>query len=286
MDPNWLVSRTVIKWSPWGQELENRDAIGNYTAAIYGYNQQLPVALAQNAQQHEIYNESLEDYQLLQVFASLTLLNLPPLRNLLPLNTITGSSVYRTHSLSGGGVTINPTVAHTGSHSLETTASSYLFLPAKTGPVAPGQARYTTTLQIGKKYLVSYWFRPKTLTGLEQNYPISGTMSSIGMQLKSGIIEGWQKAETEFLIPAGMTSFPICLPANAYVDDIRVLPADGNMKTFVYHHINQKLIATLDENNFASFYEYDQEGNLVRTKKETEKGIMTITESRSANPKQ
>ncbi|MCY1558050.1 hypothetical protein D9M68_949530 [compost metagenome] len=63
------------------------------------------------------------------------------------------------------------------------------------------------------------------------------------------------------------------------------MPAQANMKSFVYNPVNQRLMATLDENNFASFYEYDQEGNLIRTKKETEKGIMTVSESRSANPK-
>jgi hypothetical protein len=57
------------------------------------------------------------------------------------------------------------------------------------------------------------------------------------------------------------------------------------MKSFVYHPVTQKLVAILDENNFATFYEYDAEGNLVRTKKETEKGISTIMESRSANVK-
>jgi len=41
-------------------------------------------------------------------------------------------------------------------------------------------------------------------------------------------------------------------------------------------------MAELDENNFATFYEYDDEGGLVRMKKETERGIMTIKENRSA----
>jgi hypothetical protein len=39
-------------------------------------------------------------------------------------------------------------------------------------------------------------------------------------------------------------------------------------------------MAVLDENHFATFYEYDDEGNLLRTKKETERGIMTIQETR------
>jgi hypothetical protein len=65
-----------------------------------------------------------------------------------------------------------------------------------------------------------------------------------------------------------------------YIDDIRIIPEYSNMKSFVYDNFNYRLMAVLDENHFATFYEYDDEGNLSRTKKETERGIMTIQESR------
>ena len=41
-------------------------------------------------------------------------------------------------------------------------------------------------------------------------------------------------------------------------------------------------MAELDENNYATFYEYDDDGTLIRVKKETERGIKTIKETRSA----
>jgi len=46
--------------------------------------------------------------------------------------------------------------------------------------------------------------------------------------------------------------------------------------------VNLRLMAELDENNYATFYEYDDDGTLIRVKKETERGIQTIKESRSA----
>ena len=55
---------------------------------------------------------------------------------------------------------------------------------------------------------------------------------------------------------------------------------------FAWHKFRPKLnrflyrCAALDENNHASFYEYDDELNLVRVKKETERGIVTIQENR------
>ena len=52
------------------------------------------------------------------------------------------------------------------------------------------------------------------------------------------------------------------------------------MMTHVYDKEDYRLMAELDENNYAIFYEYDEEGKLIRTKRETEKGIMTIEEKR------
>lgn len=106
---------------------------------------------------------------------------------------------------------------------------------------------------------------------------------------KGAIIDGWQKIEGVFDIPSNGIHLDINLKnnytdgsTNVYFDDIRVHPFDGNMKSFVYDPVSQRLMAELDENNYATFYEYDQEGGLVRVKKETERGIQTIQETRSA----
>jgi hypothetical protein len=40
-------------------------------------------------------------------------------------------------------------------------------------------------------------------------------------------------------------------------------------------------MADLDENNYATFYEYDNNGAMNRVKRETNKGIVTISESKS-----
>jgi hypothetical protein len=98
-------------------------------------------------------------------------------------------------------------------------------------------------------------------------------------------IEGWQLMSAT-IIPALMTNFPqtvvFSFSANLKIDDIRVLPFDANMKSFVYDHSSDRLMAQLDENHYASFYEYDREGQLIRVKKETEKGIVTVSENRKS----
>jgi hypothetical protein len=57
------------------------------------------------------------------------------------------------------------------------------------------------------------------------------------------------------------------------------------MTCYVYDPYQLRLWSMLDDRNYADYKEYDVEGVLVRNKKETEKGIFTIQESRSANTK-
>lgn len=104
------------------------------------------------------------------------------------------------------------------------------------------------------------------------------------------VIEGWQLFEAEFDVPESYSK--LILELNApnggplYVDDLRFHPFNANMKSFVYDPVTLRLVAELDENNFAAFYEYDDEGTLIRTKKETRLGVKTITETRSAIQKE
>jgi hypothetical protein len=111
------------------------------------------------------------------------------------------------------------------------------------------------------------------------------------MRPTGSIIEGWQRYESVFIVPANVTYADIRLGGYAngmlptYFDDIRIHPYNANMKSFVYNSSNLRLMSELDENNYASFYEYDDDGTLTRVKKETQQGIKTITETRSAMQK-
>ena len=66
-----------------------------------------------------------------------------------------------------------------------------------------------------------------------------------------------------------------------YVDDVRILPFNAKMKAYAYDQRSRRLMAELDENHYATFYEYDDEGQLVRIKRETETGIQTVKEARN-----
>jgi hypothetical protein len=100
------------------------------------------------------------------------------------------------------------------------------------------------------------------------------------------IIDGWQRYEGVFTTPANASSMNLNFVNSStkpvYFDDIRMHPFNANMKSYVYDPTSLRLNASLDANNYATFYEYDEEGTLIRTKAETREGIKTVSETRSA----
>lgn len=163
-------------------------------------------------------------------------------------------------------------------------------------------ACFTFKPQIGKRYWASAWVKVETTTpvitypnvSVKLNYKNAAnvaTGTSTTLAPTGNIIDGWQRIAGEFTVPAGtidlqvqlVNSNPTTTPA--YFDDLRIHPFNASMKSYVYDPSSFLLVAELDDNNYATYYEYDKEGQLIRIKKETEKGVMTIQESRSSNPK-
>lgn len=60
---NWTWATEITTYSPRGQELENMDALGRYSAALYGYSDLLPISVGNNSRFSEIGFDSFEDYQ-------------------------------------------------------------------------------------------------------------------------------------------------------------------------------------------------------------------------------
>ena len=186
-----------------------------------------------------------------------------------------------------GTVQIAKGKAHTGSQSL-----------SLTGNVAWQQVYLT--LQPGKIYVLSTWVSTQKLAASYQSAATNPTASKRGLYMEflsegstvgtsplleptGNVIEGWQKIEGTFTMPAtaktGVLHIQVPDGQTDYYDDLRLLPLNGVMQSNVYRLPDLKLSAVLDNNNYASFYYYDQEGHLFLVKKETEKGVKTIQES-------
>jgi hypothetical protein len=58
----WVWNSEMTRFNNKGYEIENHDPLDRYNAGQYGYNQTLPVAVAQNAKSREIAFDGFEDY--------------------------------------------------------------------------------------------------------------------------------------------------------------------------------------------------------------------------------
>jgi len=147
------------------------------------------------------------------------------------------------------------------------------------------------------KYVVSTWVKEGDngpfITDYEHSFLkvsfAGGSLLNYTLQPSGNIIDGWQKIEGIIEVPIGATGIKLILGVSegeGYFDDVRFYPFEGSMMSYVYDPITLRLMAELDERNYATFYEYDEEGKLIRVKKETEKGVMTIQENRDNIKKQ
>ncbi len=157
---------------------------------------------------------------------------------------------------------------------------------------------YTFQPQPGETYWISAWAKedlnvqvktyeqPELQVKFFDNNDLE--ISTVSFFTSGNIIEGWQRIAGQLQIPINTVTLDIRLVNNSpnipvFFDDVRLHPVNGSMKSYVYDPITYRLMAELDENNYKTAYEYGKEGELIRVKKETSRGIKTIQETRSGN---
>lgn len=377
--PKWRLMNTITEYNPSSYDTENKDILNRYSAALFGYKGDLPIAVAANAREREIAFESFEEYT---PGALLRAYNLSAGNFTFNTNSSTVESdyfkVYRSYEIIeaidnkitvdapltttsawngkilkvvGAGMNSynekeiygNYAVVSVAAHASDLsksviTLSSATFLYSgiwkgkvsfpndysSNKPVSSGASNLsivTTKKHTGKnslksvnnvrleqmfvdlipgeKYVLGAWvstdvsnYTYRMLSGTERRgftiyfYSSTGTnlgTTQIDIDDRNPVIEGWQKIEGVFTYPANATKLQISFDTpsgvSTYWDDIRLFPFNGNIQTYVYDKLNYKVSAVLDNNNYASLYYYDAQGNLFLVKKETEKGIQTIQES-------
>jgi hypothetical protein len=284
-DVKWIAASEVRYFNSKGLEIENKDALNRYSSALFGYLESMPVAVASNSRYREIAYDGFEDYRF----------NV----ECLPGDTCRKEHFGFRHYLNGSTIDTTSLYAHTGKYSLKlngnVTITKSIFLSDSTNLFSydnSGQYMLGSNELVkgfspirNKKYVLSFWVKDTSARNVSTNFQATVNGTNLVSNLsKWPIVEGWKRVEVPFIIPGGASSFTLKLQSagTSYLDDIRIHPFDGQLKSFSYDPSTLRLMAELDENNFATFYEYDDEGILVRVKKETERGIMTIKESRSS----
>lgn len=299
----WVWNSETTLFNEKGAEMENKDPLGRYNAGLYGYGNTLATAVAQNARYREIGFEGFEDYN----FSYGACISCKPSRNFdfssYQSNFDTTEQHTGKYSLRvdpGKNVGLSAVVAaekDTFNIDINTTANNCNTSGDKVlNSIKAGADALLPSFSpiAGKKMLVSVWVKESgqcngtTYSGSKMTVNISrsNALDTAITALPGGnIIEGWQRYEMVVTVPANATAFSVYLQNTGsntvYFDDLRVHPYNANMRSYVYDEVSLRLMAELDENNYASFFEYDDDGSLVRVKKETERGIMTIKESRT-----
>lgn len=252
VNPKWIPKGEATLFSPYGQQLESKDAKGVYSSALYGYENLLPVAVAANARYKEIAYEGFEDYA----------------------STSYPDAGFIAHghlrATSNANYSIQSAERHTGRYALSVNGG--ISYPLETG----------MDLQNGKEYLVSVWVKKNGSASITAS--VTGGYSTTYDNTKTNI-EGWQQLTFKFTKGASAPTLTLS-GASFFADDLRVFPNGGSFSSYVYDKDRLRLMAILDPQNYATIYNYDNEGRLAQVKKETERGIMTLKSGRMSTKKQ
>ena len=316
---NWVASTEATIYTPEGNGVEEKNALGIYSSQLFGYGNNLVTAVAANARNRQIAFDNFEDYSF-------------PYRGCRDddhwdfRKDLVEDGVELYSSIFGPNTHIDhfgTNTATTHAYIVKDTAHSGLYSLAINPGEEQGVTRridfsdldavgesselfrvddYSKCISLfapdtGTQYVISAWMKENIVDlnsiNSYENGEVKVTLYEDNVEVDSFIIstsgviiEGWQRMEGKFKIPFGVDEIKVTLvnPSEhkIYFDDIRIHPYHSNMKSYVYHPVHLKIMAELDENNFASFYEYDEEGSLIRMKKETVNGIVTLQETRKS----
>jgi hypothetical protein len=262
---NWVQSAQTSRFNEHSNPVETLDILGLYAGVVYDYNGQLPIIQGKNAKQKELFFESFEEAA--------------PANPALLRYTLSGTAVTTTDAQH---------IAHTGKKSFQVTSGGI-----RINKFIPQLKNYTISLWMSQNIQPATY--ANTTTDANKNvgvqiecYGVSNNFLGISELIppSGNVIEKWQRIEGSFepVLNTAKIVVKFNLPSGGslpyYFDDIRIFPSDASVNTSVYDVTNYRVSAVLDDNNFATIYNYDGEGNLFMTKKETAKGIKTIQETR------
>ncbi len=319
---NWTINNTGWEWKEKvnlvdvdGQVIETEDRLGRKTANLLGYKNTLITAQANNSAYGEAYFDGFEDY-----FCSHCEFKNPNQADRTRSSSSATTNTMKRVNITSGNLIITTAESHTGKYSLSVPGSlTFTIFPpvnckesdgpsstndtdskrdqrtAITIPRVTPRKKCSTCAggfspQNGTKYIFSCWVKVNNTQPILSNSDASVTItptgsSSVILKSEGPVIEGWQRVMGTFSTSSNSNAVSIKLNkgnAATFFDDLRIFPEKGNMVSYVYDDVNLRLTYSLDANNYFTKNEYNSEGELIRVKKETERGIVTVKESHSS----
>lgn len=247
----WIKTNNINIYSPNGTALEEQNAIGVKSTSDFGYNENVPVLIAQNAAYSSVKFKSFED------------------------------------QVSIGSVVIDNTTAHTGKKSVRYDANTTndiltsikLDVTSKQKGV---QIKFwaKSTAEVINDINSNLRLDFKYSSGVLQ--PVITKIAQVGeWTLYEALVKDVKNiGDTDFtLTPVYSGTTPL------WMDDLRLQPYDAQMNCYVYDAKTLRLIASFDDQHFGLLYQYNGEGKLIRKLVETERGQKTVSETQYNVPK-
>lgn len=252
----WVLVQRIDSYYPNGKPAQEYDILNDMpTCAKYAMNQtsqssRLPILVVKNAEYNAAFFSSFEEYQ-----------------NTFNISTIT---------------------AHTGKKAIRLPAPA---VPSTTVISVPTGVKLTgrlTDAQLSGGLQVRYWSRIRegsvwlTIAGLSGTQPTNTVVAQAGEWVLNEVLLSPSVVSSLSTQNALILDFNYSVmsssanPEPAFVDDVRVQPLFSVANSTVYDPVTMRKLADLDDQHFAMLYQYNMEGTLVRTMKETVNGIVTI----------
>ncbi|MBL8001162.1 MAG: hypothetical protein JNL05_04290 [Flavobacteriales bacterium] len=257
----WVLTNHVVAYSPNGQPVEEENALHVRSCSKFGYHHQLPYLVAQNCASPLALFESFE-------------------------NDYTGTLEDKVQfSWNNAGQIDN--VGHAGRKSFRLAVpQGFVYKSGTRALEAP--------LSAPRTMLVKAWFRCMDVTGpLDPVGPkahLNSDPTGVPMQQVARVGE-WVLCEAQLVLPSGSATYAIDLSCqrgsvsgSLHVDDVRIQPIDAQMTTYVYDPATYRLLTSFDDQHFGLYYQYNDEGKLVRKLVETERGLRTVQETQYNTP--
>ncbi|MFH2143863.1 MAG: hypothetical protein ABIJ97_15675, partial [Bacteroidota bacterium] len=270
----WKKTNEVTRYNHWSVPLEAKDINGNYVATKMGYDEDYVIANVANANYCSFAYTGFES----QTLRSGWLLDFDGEVLCSSGENVRMASDSLDKDMKDGDGSVAEVEAHTGLHYLKIIPGGFM------GGFKTRSADDGSGLAEGRTYRASVWVYNDSPYNTKLYYHILNSSNSIIEEdyinkndANNITVEDWTLLTINIDVPESDVAgenYQLNVyvwnagSSDAYIDDFRVHPVDAPLASYAYDHVG-RLLATLDNENLATIYKYDDRGRLYQVMRET-----------------
>jgi hypothetical protein len=246
----WIASTEVTLYSPHGNALEEKNPLGIYSSARFDKEGILPTMVAGNAQYASTYFNGFEG----PGFASKghSGKSHKALSNAEKGLLVSGDKIMKTSQLTTKGGIVKLWVHHDYDQS-ELKVRLRNATNGNNGETSTNEYTLAKVVQVGEWVLFSG-------------------------QIAGSAFGTFAYNEFDLVVSSAFTG-------TLKIDDVKFQPVDAQTTCYVYDLKSLRLLVQFDDEHFGLYYQYNDEGKLIRRLIETERGMKTVQETQYNNSK-